>query len=115
MAYIDGVLAAVPAANKEKYLAHAEKAAAVFKRHGAIGVTECWGDDIPEGKTNSLHTAVLRKPDEVVVMSWISWPDKAARDAGWQKMMEDPDMASNEMPFDGARLIYGGFDVIMER
>lgn len=113
MAYMDGVVAAVPTANKAQYKAHAEAAAEVFKKHGALSLTECWGDDVPEGKTNSLHTAVMRKPDETVVMSWIAWPSKAARDAGWAKIMEDPDMPQ-EMPFDGARMIWGGFDVLLE-
>ena len=113
MAYMDGVVAAVRTANKAQYKAHAEAAAEVFKKHGALSLTECWGDDVPEGKTNSLHTAVMRKPDETVVMSWIAWPSKAARDAGWAKIMDDPDMPQ-EMPFDGARMIWGGFDVLLE-
>ena len=116
MTYIDGVIAAVPTANKEAYRIHAERAAAVFKRHGALSLTECWGDDVPEGKTNSMRTAVLLKPDETVVLSWITWPDKATRDAGMAKVMTDPDMApeANPMPFDGQRMIYGGFNILLE-
>lgn len=71
------------------------------------------GDDVPEGKINSLHTAVQRKDDEVVVMSFIAWPDKTTRDAAWPKIMEDPDMAG-DMPFDGNRMIFGGFEAILE-
>ena len=113
MNYLDGVVAAVPTANKAAYKAHAEEAAKVFKKHGALSLTECWGDDVPEGETNSLHTAVLRKPDETVVMSWIAWESKAARDAGWAAIMQDPDMPQ-ERPFDGKRMIWGGFEVMLQ-
>lgn len=114
MNYIDGVLAAVPTANKEAYQRHAEKAAATFKKHGAIALTECWGDDVPEGKTNSMRSAVMLKPDETVVLSCITWPDKATRDKGWEAIMSDPEMSqeNNPMPFDGQRLIFGGFEVL---
>ena len=116
MSYIDGIIAAVPTANKEAYRRHAEISAAVFKKHGAISLTECWGDDVPEGETNSMRSAVMLKPDETVVLSWIVWPDKATRDKGMEALMEDPEMSeeNNPMPFDGQRLIYGGFDVILE-
>ena len=116
MSYVDGVLAAVPTANKAAYRRHAEKAAAVFKKHGALSLTECWGDDVPDGETNSLRSAVMLKPDETVVLSWITWPDKETRDKGMQAMMKDPEMSeeSNPMPFDGKRLIYGGFEVMLE-
>lgn len=115
MTYVDGFVAAVPTANKEAYRKHAEAAAVVFKEHGALSLVECWGDDVPEGKINSLHTAVLRKDDEAVVFSWTLWPDKATRDAGWRKIMADPRMQPdvNPMPFDGKRMIYGGFDMIV--
>ena len=115
MTYVDGFVAAVPTANKAAYIQHAEIAAAVFKEYGALSIVECWGDDVPVGKTNSLHTAVLRKDDESVVFSWVTWPDKATRDAGWQALMTDPRMQpdANPMPFDGSRLIYGGFEVIV--
>ena len=115
MNYIDGALAAVPTANKEAYRLHAEKSAAVFKKHGALALTECWGDDIPDGETNSLRSAVLLKPGETVVLSVITWPDKATRDKGWEAIMADPEMSpeNNPMPFDGKRLIFGGFDVML--
>lgn len=114
MSYIDGVLCAVPTAKKAEYKAHAEKAGALFKKYGMISMTECWGDDIPDGKVNSLKTAVLLKPDETVVLSWIVWPSKAVRDEGWKKIMEDPEMADDPMPFDGARMIFGGFETLLE-
>ncbi len=115
MHYVDGFLLAVPVANKEAYRKMAEVAATVFKAHGALSVVECWGDDLPEGKVNSMHTAVLRKPDETVVFSWIAWPSKAVRDAGMPKVMADPRLDGfSDMPFDGQRMIFGGFDVIMD-
>ena len=116
MNYIDGFAAAVPTANREAYQKHAEMAAVVFKEHGAIGVVECWGDDVPEGKLTSFPLAVKREAGETVVFSWITWPSKAVRDAGMKKTMEDPRMHSdqNPMPFDGKRMIYGGFEVIVD-
>lgn len=116
MPYIDGMIAAVPTANKQTYIEHSTMAAEVFKEHGALSLVECWGDDVPEGKNNSMHTAVMRKPDETVVFSWITWPSKDVRDAGMEKVMHDPRMNSdtNPMPFDGSRMIYGGFNVLLE-
>ena len=116
MTYVDGFVAAVPSANKQAYIKHAETSAALFKEYGALSIVECWGDDVPEGKINSLHTAVMRKDDETVVFSWVTWPDKATRDAGWEKLTADPRMQPdvNPMPFDGARMIYGGFEMIVD-
>ena len=115
MAYVDGNLCAVPTSSKATYIAFAEKAAEAFKRYGAVRVVECWGVDVPEGETNSMHTAVLRKPDESVVLSWILWPSKAVRDEAWEKLPSDPVFAGAEMPFDGQRMIFGGFETIVER
>jgi uncharacterized protein YbaA (DUF1428 family) len=117
MSYVDGFVVAVPTANRETYLKHAELAAEVFKQNGALAVVECWGDDVPEGKLTSFPMAVQRKEDETVVFSWITWPDRATRDEGMKKSMEDPRLQSqaNPMPFDGKRMIYGGFQVILER
>jgi uncharacterized protein YbaA (DUF1428 family) len=116
MNYIDGFVAAVPSANREAYRKHAEAAAPVFKEHGALKVVECWGDDVPEGKVTSFPMAVQRKADETVVFSWVVWPSKSVRDAGMAKVMADPRLQPdvNPMPFDGKRLIYGGFEVIVE-
>lgn len=115
MKYVDGFVAAVPTANREVYLKHAQAAAVVFKEHGALEVVECWGNDVPEGKLTSFPMAVKRKEDETVIFSWIVWPSRAARDEGMKKSMEDPrlDMKANPMPFDGQRLIYGGFEVLL--
>ena len=116
MSYTDGFVCAVPTDNKEKYIAHAKLAAGVFKDHGALQVVECWGDDVPEGKVTSFPMAVQRKDNETVVFSWITWPSKAVRDAAWEKAMQDPRISpeNNPMPFDGKRLIYGGFNMIVE-
>ncbi|KQT12172.1 DUF1428 domain-containing protein [Ramlibacter sp. Leaf400] len=111
--YVDGFVAAVPKANRAAYLEHARDTARVFKQFGAQSVVECWGDDVPEGKLTSFPMAVKRKDDEVVVFSWITWPSKATRDEGMKKAMEDPRFKDMKMPFDGQRLIYGGFEVIL--
>jgi uncharacterized protein YbaA (DUF1428 family) len=115
MDYVDGFVAAVPTAHQETYRQHAEKAAVVFKEHGALSVVECWGDDVPEGKLTSFPRAVKCQPDETVVFSWITWPSKQVRDEGMKKVMADPRLQPdvNPMPFDGKRLIYGGFRTIV--
>jgi uncharacterized protein YbaA (DUF1428 family) len=116
MSYVDAFVAAVPTANRDAYRKHAEIAASAFKDHGALKVVECWGDDVPEGKVTSFPMAVKRKDDETVVVSWIIWPSKAVRDEGMKKSMADSRLKPevNPMPFDGKRLIYGGFEPIVE-
>jgi uncharacterized protein YbaA (DUF1428 family) len=116
MAYVDGFVAAVPSDKREEYMRHAREAAAVFKEHGALSCVECWGDDVPEGKLTSFPMAVKCKPDETVVFAWISWPSRALRDEGMKKVMADPRLQPdrNPMPFDGQRMIYGGFEVIVD-
>jgi uncharacterized protein YbaA (DUF1428 family) len=114
--YIDGFVLAVPTANREAYRRYAEEAAAIFKEHGALKVVECWGDDVPEGKITSFPMAVKCKPDETVVFAWILWPDRAARDAGHAKVVVDPRMQPEQgaMPFDGQRMIFGGFATLLD-
>ena len=116
MSYVDGFVLAVPTANKETYRKHAEAAAEVFKEYGALNVVECWGDDVPEGKVTSFPMAVKCAPGETVVFSWIVWPSRAVRDEGIDKAMADPRLQpdQNPMPFDGQRLIYGGFETIID-
>lgn len=118
MSYIDGFILAVPTANKDAFIAHARMGDSVFIDYGALRVLECWGDDVPHGKLTDFYGAVKAQEEETVVFSWIEWPDKATRDAGMKKMMEgnDPrmDPEKNPMPFDGKRLIYGGFAPIVE-
>jgi uncharacterized protein YbaA (DUF1428 family) len=115
MHYVDGFVAAVPTKNLEAYKKHASDAAVLFKEFGALSVVECWGDDVPEGKLTSFSLAVKREADETVIFSWIAWPSKQVRDDAWKRVMEDPRMHpdKNPMPFDGKRLIYGGFSVIV--
>ncbi len=116
MTYVDGFVLAVPTANKEKYRKHAQEAAAIFKEHGALKLVECWGDDVPDGKVTSFPMAVKRKDDETVVFSWILWESRKARDAGMKAVMEDPRLHAKgmEMPFDGMRMIFGGFEMIVD-
>ena len=115
MTYVDGCLLAVPKANKDAYVAYAKWAADLFKEYGASALVDNWGEDVPDGKVNSLNSAVLRKPDEAVVFSWVVWPDKKTRDDGWAGLLADPRMASGPpMPFDGQRMIFGGFETIFE-
>lgn len=123
MSYIDGFVIAVPTANRQKFIDHANSADGMFVDMGATRVLECWGDDISEGKTTDFRKAVKATADESIVFSWIEWPDKATRDAGMEKleaMMEDPDNADprmdpakNPMPFDGKRMIFGGFEPVV--
>jgi uncharacterized protein YbaA (DUF1428 family) len=120
MTYIDGFVIACPAANKQKFIDHAALADPMFIEMGARRVVECWGDDVPTGHTTDFRMAVKAEEDEVVLFSWIEWPDKATRDAGMAKMMSpdfaDPrmDHATNPMPFDGKRLIFGGFIPVVD-
>lgn len=118
MIYIDGFLAPILAATtQDAYRDFAIKAAPIFKEHGATRVVEAWEDDVADGKQTDFRRAVQLKEGEHVVFSWIEWPDKATRDAGMKKVMEDPRMtpeAMGEMPFDGPRMIFGGFRAIVE-
>ena len=110
MSYIDGFVIAVPNANREPFIKHAETFDAIFLEFGATRVVECWGEDVPEGKLTDFRRAVQAKQDESVVFSWVEWPDKATRDAGMEKFMKDPRMeAAGDCPFDGKRMIFGGF------
>ena len=116
MNYVDGFVVAVPTANRETYTKFARETAQAFKENGALRVVECWGDDVPQGKLTSFPMAVKCKDDETVVFSWITWPSRQARDEGMKKVRADPRFQpdKNPMPFDGKRLIYGGFEVIVE-
>jgi len=116
MTYVDGFVLAVPTANREAYQKMAEEAAVLFKEHGALKLVECWGDDVPEGKLTSFPMAVKCEENETVVFSWIVWQSREARDRGNKLVMEDPRMKPymESSPFDGKRLIYGGFEIIVE-
>ncbi len=114
MSYVDGFVAAVSNANREAYAKHAREVAAIFKEFGALEVVDCWGDDVPEGKLTSFPMAVKCEADETVAFGWVTWASRAARDEGWKKVMADPRMApgATAMPFDGKRMIYGGFEML---
>lgn len=116
MGYADGYVLPVPDGNKDAYRALAEKASRVFRDHGATRVVEAWGDDVPDGKVTDFARAAHKQDGETVVFSWVEWPSKEARVAGWEKVMADERMQPDgtEVPFDGKRIIYGGFTPIVE-
>lgn len=114
MGYVDGFLVAVPTAQRETYLAFAKFADAIMIELGATRIVEAWGDDVPDGKLTDFRRAVQAQDDESVVFSWAEWPSKAVRDKGVKAMMADERMHSAQMPFDGKRLIYGGFLPILD-
>src|SRR5215203_4439244 len=116
MTYIEGFIVAVPIANKDAYVDHATSFAPLIRELGATRMVESWSDDVPEGKVTDFRKSVQAKDDEAVVFSWFEYPDRAARDAADEKMMSDPRMKEigAGMPFDGKRMIYGGFDTIVD-
>jgi uncharacterized protein YbaA (DUF1428 family) len=115
MSYIDGVVIAVPRARKQDFIDHAKTIGGAFMDLGATRILDCWGDDVPDGKLTDFRRAVQAQDDEAVVFSWIEWPDKATRDAAMAKMDDlmktDPRVnpEKNPIPFDGKRMIFGGF------
>ena len=116
MKYVDGFVVAVPADKKDAYREMAAKAAPLFKEFGALRIVECWASDVPDGKVTDFLMAVKAEENEEVVFSWIEYPSKEVRDAANQKMMSDPRMKEfgESMPFDGKRMIYGGFESIID-
>ena len=119
MTYIDGFVIAAPTANKQKFIDHAKLVDSLFMELGAVRILECWGDEVPDGKQTDFRRAVQAKQDETVVFSWVEWPDKATRDCAMAQMQErmktDDRMnpEKNPMPFDGMRMIYGGFEPVV--
>lgn len=124
MTYVDGFVIACPRENRERFIAHARQGDAVFIEMGALRVVECWGDDVPDGQITDFRMAVKAEEEEEVLFSWVEWPDKATRDAAMERMtemMNDPskadprmDPAQNPMPFDGKRMIFGGFVPVVD-
>lgn len=122
MSFIDGFVIAVPAANRQRFIDHAEHADPGFMELGATRVIECWEEDVPDGKLTDFRRAVQATPDEKIVFSWIEWPSREVRDAAMAEMMKrmedkseprmDPD--KNPMPFDGKRMIFGGFSKVVQ-
>ena len=114
MTYVTGFLTPVPHANKARYIKSAEVAWPLFQRHGALKQVEAWGEHIEDGKTTDFKRAVKLEDGEQVVFSWIIWPDRATADAAWEKMQDDPAMKDFDMPFDGKRMMWGGFETVFE-
>lgn len=113
MSYIDGFVLAVPAANKDQYIAHANAGGNLFKKLGATRLVETWAEDVPHGKQTDFYRATKLEEGEVPLFSWAEYPDRATRKKVAEDMMNDPDMlAMSEMPFDASRMIYGGFEVL---
>ncbi|HEX8194105.1 MAG TPA: DUF1428 domain-containing protein [Allosphingosinicella sp.] len=116
MGYVDGFVAPVREGNKEAYRALAAKCAPIFIEHGATRVVEAMGDDVTHGKVTDFYRAVKAEEDENVVFSWIEWPSKEARVAGWEKCMADERMKPDgDMPFDGKRMFWGGFEILLDK
>jgi uncharacterized protein YbaA (DUF1428 family) len=113
MAYVDGFLIPVPDARKDDYVAHEAKWWPFFRDKGATSLVVCWGDEVPAGKQTDFRRAVDLKVDETVVFAWMTWPDKATRDTAFASMTEN-DMNMDKMPFDGKRMVYGGFQPILD-
>ncbi|TMM48937.1 DUF1428 domain-containing protein [Qipengyuania marisflavi] len=114
--YVNGFIAAVPEGNKDAYRDTAEKFWELVKEYGALSQVECWEANVPDGHTTDFRRAVKADNGEKIVFSWVTWPDRATADAGEQKMMSDPRMEDfGEMPFDGKRMIFGGFEPIVEK
>ena len=112
--YVDGIVLPVPADDQAEYLDYAARAAQIFVEAGALRVVEAWGDDLSEGRVTDFHRAVQRRDDETVVFSWVEWADKDARNRAWQQLMADERLAGRAQPFDGTRMIYGGFVPVVE-
>jgi uncharacterized protein YbaA (DUF1428 family) len=116
MTYFEGFIAPVPEANKDAYLKHASDFASVSPEFGVGRHVEAWDSDVPEGKVTDFRKAVDAKPDEKIVLAFFEYPNRQARDAANEKFMSDPRMEEmgKNMPFDGKRMIMGGFDAIVE-
>jgi uncharacterized protein YbaA (DUF1428 family) len=116
MTYVDGFVLAVPKKNIEAYKALARRVGKIWKEHGALAYVECIGDDVPYGELTSFPRAVQAKEDEVVAFSWIVYGSREQRDSTNAKVMADPRLKNemSNMPFDGKRLIYGGFETFLE-
>lgn len=114
MSYVTGFLLPVPEKNKDAYIRSAEQGWALFREYGCIGHMEAWSTDVPDGDTTSFQKAVKLEDGEAVVFSWLLWPDRATADAAWQKMTDDARMKDMDMPFDGKRMMWGGFTPVFE-
>lgn len=115
MSYIQGFVIPVPTDNKDAYREMCAKVWPLFRDYGAERIVECWGVDIPDGKLTDFRRAVKAEEGEQVVFSWVVWPDKKTQDEAHPKMMADPRMEPKGLiPFDGKRMIFGGFEPIFD-
>jgi uncharacterized protein YbaA (DUF1428 family) len=116
MSYVDGFVLAVRNDRIDEYREFSRKAGAIWREHGALAYVECIGDDVPYGKVTSFPRAVQAQEGETVVFSWIVYESREARDSVNKKVMSDPRLETDpsKMPFDGKRLIYGGFRTMLE-
>ena len=120
MAYVDGFVIPVPTANRQAFIDNARTTDALFKEFGATRVVETWGDDLPDGKLTDFRKAVGATQDETVAFAWIEWPDKPSRDEGMKRFHELAqtderfDEEKHPVPFDGMRMIFGGFSVVVD-
>lgn len=114
MPYVSGFLTPVKAEDKDRYIASAAHAWPIFQRYGCLEQVEAWGVDVPPGKLTGFDLAVKLEPGEVVVFAWLKWPDKATADACFATMETDPAWKDMDMPFDGKRMMWGGFDVVFD-
>ena len=116
MTYFEGFIVPVPEVNKAAYQEHAGRFAPLVQGVGVRRMVESWDSDVPEGKVTDFRKAVDAKPDEKVVFSWFEYPDRKSRDAANEKFMSDPQMEEmgKDMPFDGKRMIMGGFESIVD-
>jgi len=114
MPFLDITVMPVPNDNKAAYLEHSRHSTAVFREHGALSVTECWGEDVPDGRVTDFKRAVALQDGETVAVGWITWPDRATRDTAWASLMQDDRLNALPMPFDGKRMIFAGFELVQE-
>ena len=119
MTYVTGALAPVPTDARDDYLNHVDQLWQLFQKHGALRMVDCWGVDLPKGKQTDFQGAVDMHDGESVTFSWIEWPDKQTRESAmteWETRAESDEryqMDPGQMPFDGKRMIYGGFEPIV--
>ncbi len=114
MSYIDGFVIAVETTRRDEFIDHARRMDAHFLTFGATRIVECWGDDVPDGTVTDFARAVQAKEGETVAFSWIEWPDKATRDAAMKRLETDERFTAEPMPFDGKRMIFGGFQPVVD-
>ena len=114
MSYVTGFLTPVKIADKDRYIESSRKAWPAFQKYGCLEQVETWGEDIPPGKVTGFDLAVKQEEGEVPVFSWLRWPDRATADKCWAEMQNDPDFQNMDMPFDGKRMMWGGFSPVFE-